>query len=348
MNNRGLIEKLSVRQRLEAEEWRQLLSSYSETDRALAADLAKELAVRKFGKGIFIRGIVEFSNYCKNNCYYCGIRRDNHKLHRYRLDREMILACCAAGYQYGFRTFVLQSGEDPFYTDEKLEEIVASVRQAYPDCAITLSVGERDRQSYQRLFDVGADRYLLRHETADETHYKKLHPAEMRWQHRMNCLKDLKEIGYQTGCGIMVGTPGQTVDCLVRDMLYMADFQPEMIGIGPFLSHQDTPFADQPSGSVSLTLFLMSLCRLMLPNVLLPATTALGTARADGRQQGVLAGCNVIMPNISPMNVRKDYMLYDNKAVTGDDAGESLRILREHMVEIGYELVIGRGDYQER
>ncbi|MGI5824413.1 MAG: [FeFe] hydrogenase H-cluster radical SAM maturase HydE [Bacillota bacterium] len=345
MNNIDLIKKLQAERKLNAGEWRQLLAGFSDDDRKFAADLAKEIAVNKFGRKIFIRGIVEFSNYCKNNCYYCGIRRGNKNCSRYRLNKDEIMLCCKSGYEYGFRTFVLQSGEDPFFTDERLIDIVSAIRAAYPDCAITLSIGERTGESYEKLFAAGADRFLLRHETADSEHYGKLHPETMSWQRRLDCLKALKKIGYQTGCGIMVGSPYQTVDTLVKDMLFMAAFRPQMIGIGPFLSHKDTPFRDKESGSVPLTLFLLSLCRIMLPDVLLPATTALGTAQGDGRQLGVLAGCNVIMPNLSPLNVRKNYMLYDNKVISGEDAGESLLVLREHMTEIGYEVVVDRGDY---
>lgn len=347
MNNIDLIKKLNEKKSLDFQEWRQLLGTFSEADRKFAADMAREIAVNKFGKKIFIRGIVEFTNYCKNNCYYCGIRLANKKCDRYRLSKAEILDCCKAGYEYGFRTFVLQGGEDAFFTDEKIIDIVSSVKDVYPDCAITLSIGEKSAESYKKFYAAGADRYLLRHETADFEHYAKLHPPEMSLRNRMDCLQNLKDIGFQTGCGIMVGSPFQTVECLAEDMIYMTNFKPHMIGMGPFLSHHDTPFADYQSGSVELTLFLLSLCRIMLPNVLLPATTALETAKGNGRQLGVLAGCNVIMPNLSPMNVRKNYMIYDNKISIGQEAGESLAILEKTMEEIGYEIFIGRGDYSD-
>ncbi len=345
MTNIELIDKLSVEKNLSFDEWTQLIGTYTPEDRQYAADAARNVAQREFGRDIFFRGIVEFTSICKNDCYYCGLRRSNHNAARYRLTKEDILACCAEGYKTGFRTFVLQGGEDAWFTDERMCDIVSAIRQAYPDCAITLSIGERSRESYQKLFDAGANRYLLRHETATPAHYAKLHPKELSLENRIRCLYDLKAIGYQTGCGCMVGTPYQTAEDLARDMLFMADFKPEMIGIGPFIPHHDTPFAACAAGSVDTTLLLLSLCRLMLPRVMLPATTALGTLDGSGRKQGVLAGANVIMPNLSPINVRKKYLLYDNKAITGDDAAESLRLLDEHMHEIGYKLSIARGDW---
>ena len=257
------------------------------------------------------------------------------------------MTCCDEGYKYGYRTFVLQGGEDNYYSDEKIVDIISTIHKKYPDCAVTLSIGEKSRKSYEKFFKAGASRFLLRHETANEKHYEKLHPKELSWKHRMNCLNDLKDIGYQTGCGLMIGSPNQTITNIAEDMIYMGKFNPQMIGIGPFIPHKDTPFKDYPSGSVEMTLFLLSLCRIMLPNVLLPATTALGTVRDDGRKLGVLAGANVIMPNLSPVNVRKKYMLYNNKSVTTDDAGENLKLIQKNMQEIGYEIVVDKGDYKE-
>lgn len=347
MSNRELIERLNREHRLDKEQWEQLFDTYTEEDREFAAELARTIAVKNFGKKIYFRGIVEFSNICKNDCFYCGIRKSNRNVERYRLNADQIMACCEAGYNNGFRTFVLQGGEDGWFNDDRMVEIVSRIRKAYPDCAITLSLGERSRESYEKLFAAGADRYLLRHETADETHYGVLHPSEMNWANRIRCLRDLKDIGYQTGCGIMVGTPGQTPATLAKDMLFMEEFQPEMIGVGPFLPHKDTPFKDQEKGSVSMTLFILALCRIMLPNVLLPSTTALGTVNSDGRKQGVLHGCNVIMPNLSPEDTRKNYMLYDNKAGTNLTASEGIRIVRQEMEDIGYEMVEGRGDFEK-
>ena len=345
MNNREFIDLLNRQHRLEEVEWTQLFATYTEDDLKHAMDLAREITVARFGKKIYFRGIVEFSNICKNDCLYCGIRCSNRKVSRYRLTAEDILKCCDEGYDAGFRTFVLQGGEDGWFTDDRMCTIIRSMKEKYPDCAVTLSLGERSRESYQAMFDAGADRYLLRHETADEIHYAHLHPAHQTLQNRMRCLVDLKEIGYQTGCGIMVGSPGQTPQSLAKDMVFMQAFEPQMVGIGPFLPHQDTPFKNEKAGSVTDTLFALSLTRIMLPRVLMPSTTALGTAEQDGRKMGVLAGCNVVMPNLSPAEVRKKYMLYDNKAGTNLTAAEGIALLRQQMEEIGYEVVVGRGDY---
>ena len=345
MEVKELINKLYKEHHLDRKEWTQVLSDFTEEDRIYAAGLAREVADSIYGKDIYIRGIVEFSNICKQNCYYCGLRCGNSKLERYRLTEQQILECCDSGYEYGFRTFVLQSGEDPYYTTETICSIVKCLKERHPDCAVTLSLGEKTYEEYKAYREAGADRYLLRHETANEEHYGKLHPAEMSWKNRMECLDNLKKLGYQTGCGVMIGSPEQTVECLVDDMLYMQDFEPEMIGLGPFLPHSDTPFRDKPKGSYEMTLYMISLCRLMLPTVLLPATTALGTIRPNGREQGVLAGANVIMPNLSPVQVRDKYMLYDNKICTGDTSSECRGCIERRMESIGYKVVITRGDH---
>ena len=342
--NQRLIEKLKETHSLELQEWEQLIRTYTKEDLEYASNLARELAIREYGKTIYFRGIIEFSNFCKCDCYYCGIRKSNKNAQRYRLTKEDILECCKEGYENGFRTFVLQGGEDGWFTDEKVCEIIGEIKKNYPDCAVTLSLGERGFDSYKKFKKAGADRYLLRHETIDEVHYKELHPEKQKLENRIQCLRELKALGYQTGCGIMVGTPNQTPGVLAKDMKFMEEFQPAMIGIGPFLPHKDTPFRDKEKGSVELTLFLLALSRIMLPKVLLPATTALGTVEADGRKQGVLAGCNVIMPNLSPLAVRKKYMLYDKKAGTDISAAEGIKLLCTQMEEIGYEVVIGRGD----
>ena len=345
MNNRELIKLLSREHRLEQAQWEQLFSTWTQEDLDFAMDLARGITQARFGRRIYFRGIVEFTNICKNDCYYCGIRCSNHRISRYRLTPEDILKCCEEGYANGFRTFVLQGGEDGWFTDERMCRIIRDIKAKYPDCAVTLSLGERSRESYQVMFDAGADRYLLRHETADETHYARLHPQSQTLENRMRCLRNLKEIGYQTGCGLMVGSPGQTPGTLAKDMLFMQDLQPQMVGVGPFLPHQDTPFREEAAGSVELTLLVLALCRIMLPRVLLPSTTALGTAQDDGRIKGVLAGCNVVMPNLSPLEVRKKYMLYDNKEGTDLSAAQGVAALRMQMEKIGYEVVVGRGDF---
>lgn len=341
----ALIDQLEQEQALTKAEWVSLIKSVSPALSHHLFDKSASLARKHFGNKVYIRGLIEVSNYCKNNCYYCGIRAGNAKALRYRLTAEDILACCQAGYELGFRTFVLQGGEDPGFTDESAAGVVASIKDRYPDCAVTLSLGEKSRKTYQMFYEAGADRYLLRHETADPCHYKALHPPGLALKERMRCLWDLKEIGFQTGTGFMVGSPYQTPECLAEDMLFIRDLSPQMVGIGPFLPHQDTPFGGQEKGSLTLTLFLLGLLRLMLPKALLPATTALGTLSPDGREKGILAGANVVMPNLSPLSVRKKYMLYDNKISTGEEAAEGLELLKQRLQSIGYIIPVDRGDY---
>lgn len=327
------------------EEWQQLVDNRGDGElRNHLFLLARETRERYFGRKIYIRGLIEFTNYCKNNCYYCGIRRDNQEASRYRLTGEQILACCETGYRLGFRTFVLQGGEDPFFTDRLMTELLAEIKNRYPDCALTLSMGERSGESYEAFYRAGADRYLLRHETADPEHYGKLHPPELSLEQRMHCLNTLKKIGYQTGAGFMVGSPGQTVGSLYQDLEFLHRLKPEMVGIGPFIPHSQTPFRSELAGTLELTLFLLGIIRLLLPKVLLPATTALGTIDPKGREKGMLAGANVVMPNLSPGEVRGKYLLYNNKICTGDEAAESLEHLRTSMAAIGYEVVVDRGD----
>lgn len=339
-----LIDRLAAEHSLPRAEFIQLISMVTPETAAYAAAYARKITQETFENKIYIRGLIELTNFCRNDCYYCGIRRSNHNAQRYRLDKEEILQCTAEGYELGFRTFVLQGGEDPYYTTERMTDIISSIKQHHPDCAITLSLGEQSKETYQAYFDAGADRYLLRHETADERHYGKLHPAELSGAHRKQCLRWLKEIGFQTGSGFMVGSPFQTAENLADDLLFLADLQPEMIGIGPFIPHHDTQFADMPHGSVEQTTFLLSLLRLMFPDVLLPATTALGTLDPMGREKGILAGANVVMPNLSPKAVRSKYMLYDNKLATGVESAQHIAELRERFAAIGYEIEISRGD----
>ncbi|MBR1724389.1 MAG: [Ruminococcus sp.] len=345
MECKALIDKLNENRTLDKDEWIYLLDNYTDEDREYAAGIARELSLKKYGNKIYIRGIVEFSNVCKNDCYYCGIRRSNSCAQRYRLDEEDIMSCCAEGYEIGYRTFVLQSGEDGAWGAQRLAAIVRRIKEQYPDCAVTLSVGELEYDEYKLLREAGADRYLLRHETANKGHYEKLHPQPMSFEHRMNCLRQLKELGFQTGAGMMIGSPYQTTECLADDMLFLKEFQPHMVGMGPFLPHKDTPFNDRPKGSYELTLFLLSLVRIMLPSVLLPSTTALGTINPRGREAGVLAGANVIMPNLSPTAVRKKYMLYDNKICTEDKTEDCRFCLQARMKSIGYEVTVTRGDH---
>ncbi|MDE5576069.1 MAG: [FeFe] hydrogenase H-cluster radical SAM maturase HydE [Oscillospiraceae bacterium] len=342
-----LIDKLEREHILSKSELAEIISGRTpETDEYL---FAKARAVREtiYGKDVYMRGLIEFTNYCKNDCLYCGIRRSAKGAERYRLAEEQILDCCETGYGLGFRTFVLQGGEDGFYTDDKIVSIVSRIKEKFPDCAVTLSIGEKSRESYEKFRNAGADRYLLRHETANSEHYGKLHPKELSLENRMRCLADLKELGFQTGCGFMVGSPYQTAENLAEDLLYIHDLQPHMVGIGPFVPHHDTPFAEEKQGSLETTLLLLGMIRLILPNVLLPATTALGTIHPKGREMGILAGANVVMPNLSPQDVRKKYLLYDNKICTGDEAAECIACLGRRMESIGYKLVSARGDFKE-
>ena len=341
---KNLLEKLNKNRSLTLLEYEQLILGYSKEVAEYAAALAVENRKAVYGTDIYIRGLIEITNVCKNDCYYCGIRCSNKNCDRYRLSKEDILASAKEGYALGFRTFVMQGGEDPHFTDEFLVDVITTLKSLYPDCAVTLSLGERSKESYAALKLAGADRYLLRHETADKEHYEKLHPKNMSYENRMECLKNLKELGFQVGCGFMVGSPYQTPKNLAKDLKFVEEFAPDMCGIGPYLTHKDTPFNNMPSGDFELTLYLLSIIRLISPEILLPATTALGTINPKGRELGILAGANVIMPNLSPIAVRKKYMLYDNKVSVGDEAAESVNNLKRSMEAIGYTVVRHKGD----
>lgn len=340
-----LIDKLYQTRELTREELVTLISERSKETELYARNLARMVREGVYGNRVFIRGLIEFTNYCKNDCYYCGIRRSNRNASRYRLAEEDILACCDQGYRLGFRTFVLQGGEDGYFTSERLTKTIREIKKQYPDCALTLSVGERTEEEYRLFRQAGADRYLLRHETADVDHYRILHPETLSFQNRKKCLYTLKKLGFQTGAGFMVGSPGQTPETLAEDFLFMKELDPEMVGIGPFISHKDTPFRDKSDGTMEDTLFYLALLRLMLPRVLLPATTALGTVHPEGRELGILSGANVVMPNLSPSSVRKKYMLYDGKISAGDEAAEGVEQLKKRMKSIGCQIVTDRGDY---
>ncbi len=341
-----LIKQLEEQRILTKEDFIKLLSEIKEEDIELLRQRAQYTAKRHFQNKIYTRGLIEFTNYCKNDCYYCGIRRSNKSVERYRLTTEQILDCCREGHRLGFRTFVLQGGEDASYTDEDIVSIITTIKAEFPDCAITLSIGEKSYESYLRYYKAGADRYLLRHETASEEHYRKLHPEQLSLANRKQCLKNLKEIGYQVGAGFMVGSPYQEIENLVEDLLFIKELSPQMIGIGPFIPHHQTPFAEHASGTVEQTLILISILRLLQPNALIPATTALGTINKNGRELGILHGANVVMPNLSPTIVRKKYELYDNKICTGDEAAECRFCLERRVKKIGYELTVDRGDFK--
>lgn len=342
---RELIDKLYLKHDLSKEEFIYLLENFNTEASEYLFDYSRRVSQKYFGNSIYTRGLIEFTNYCKNDCYYCGIRRSNHSAERYRLSKEDIFSCCENGYSLGFRTFVLQGGEDLTYSDDDIAELVQAIKTYYPDCAVTLSIGEKSYEAYLKYYQAGADRYLLRHETASPEHYSMLHPKELSAMERQECLRNLKKIGYQVGTGFMVGSPFQTPENLAEDLLFIKGLKPEMVGIGPFIPHCDTPFKDKMAGSLELTLFLIGILRLMLPNALIPATTALGTIDPNGREKGILAGANVVMPNLSPVKVRKKYSLYDNKICTGEEAAECRGCLQSRMNRIGYELVVNRGDF---
>jgi biotin synthase len=344
---RKLIDQLEEKKILSKEEFLGLLTEIGEEDRNYLRERGRNVAVKYFGNRIYTRGLIEFTNYCKNDCYYCGIRRSNHCVTRYRLTDEQILSCCKEGHDLGFRTFVLQGGEDGSYSDEDMVAIIQMIKMNFPDCALTLSIGEKSYDSYRKFYAAGADRYLLRHETANDEHYSKLHPTNLALKDRKQCLFDLKKIGFQVGAGFMVGSPYQTTEHIVEDLLFLKELSPQMVGIGPFLPHHETPFAGEAKGSMELTLTLISILRLMLPAALIPSTTALGTIHPNGREEGILSGANVVMPNLSPTSVRKNYELYDNKICTGDEAAECRLCLDRRMKKIGYELAVDRGDYNK-
>lgn len=336
------IEQLKQTRDLPDEQLLQLIDHQGKDTTLFEA--ADQVRREHYGTDVFLRGLIEFTNYCRNDCYYCGIRRSNRCAERYRLTTEQILSCCDNGYAMGFRTFVLQGGEDPRNTDEAICSLVDQIKTRYPDCAVTLSIGEKSRSSYQAYFNAGADRYLLRHETATDAHYRRLHPAELSLENRKRCLFDLKDIGFQVGAGFMVGSPGQSTKELLADLRFLQQLQPDMIGIGPFIPHHETPFAQEKPGTLELTLRMLSILRLMFPYVLLPATTALGTISPIGRELGLKAGANVMMPNLTPTDARKNYDLYDNKICMDEDAGKCRGCQENRVKSVGYRIVSDRGD----
>lgn len=339
-----LLYKLNTDHTLSHKEWVMLINGRTPQLAEELYFLARKQRRHYYDHDVYIRGLIEFTNYCKNDCFYCGIRKSNRNARRYRLTEKQILDCCKTGYALGFRTFVLQGGEDGYFTDQRMVDLISSIRNTFPDCAITLSIGEKSYDTYRAFYEAGADRYLLRHETCNADHYASLHPPSLTAMARQQCLWALKEIGYQVGTGFMVGSPGQTAEHLAEDLLFIKELNPQMIGIGPFIPHHDTPFADSTAGTLELTLFMLGLLRLMLPKVLLPATTALGTIHPYGRELGIRAGANVVMPNLSPANVRENYMLYDNKISTGEESAECRAELEKRMHAIGYQVVTARGD----
>ena len=342
----AVLDRFFETHRLTEAEYAELLELRQDEETAnRLREEALHLRRQYYGNKVFTRGLIEFTNYCKNNCRYCGIRSGNRNVRRYRLSEEDIMECCESGYELGYRTFVLQGGEDPYYTDEQMAAIIRRIKSRFPDAAVTLSIGEKSYESYKKFREAGADRYLLLHETADEDLYRALHPQAMSLENRKKCLWHLKELGYQVGAGFMVGAPGQTSAHLAKDLVFLQELEPHMVGIGPFIPHHDTIYAEEKAGSVELTLFLLSVIRIMLPQVLLPATTALGTLDPLGREKGLAAGANVVMPNLSPVKNRKLYELYDNKICTGEEAAECRNCLSHRVRQVGFELVDERGDH---
>lgn len=344
INIKELIDKLYENNSLTKDELINLIKNISRAEREYLAIKSNETRYRYYSNKVYMRGLIEFTNYCKNDCYYCGIRRSSENVERYRLTEEDILKCCKIGYELGYRTYVLQGGEDSYYSDEKIAKIVSKIKNIYPECAITLSIGEKSYESYKKYYDAGADRYLLRHETANSEHYRKLHPAELSLSNRKRCLKDLKKIGYQVGAGFMVESPYQTIENLAEDLIFLKELEPDMVGIGPFIPQKDTKFKDEKLGSLETTLLMISIIRLLLPKALIPATTALGTIHRLGRELGLKAGANVVMPNLSPINVRAKYSLYDNKICTGDEAAECRFCIERRIESAGFKVDPSRGD----
>lgn len=341
-----LIDQLAEHHDLTDDELLHLLDHMDDAHRAYLIEKAHETRMAVYGDRVFMRGLIEFTNYCKCNCLYCGIRAENQSVERYRLSKEQILECCQVGYDLGYRTYVLQGGEDPYFTDERLVEIIKAIKEKHPDTALTISIGERSRESYEKLFEAGADRYLLRHETASKELYESLHP-KMSFENRQACLKNLKEIGFQVGAGFMIGLPGQENKHFVEDLRFLKNLQPHMTGIGPFIPQQDTPLRDEQGGTVEMTVTLLAIIRLLLPEVLLPATTALGSLDNLGREQGIKAGANVVMPNLSPTNVRDKYLLYDGKICTGDEAAECRMCIEGRITRAGFQIDMSRGDHTQ-
>lgn len=340
---KDLIEKLYRNNYLEKKEIIYLLDHINEEEQQILFNRANETRLKYYGNYVYMRAIIEFSNICKQDCMYCGIRKSNKKAKRYRLSKEQILECCEEGYKLGYRTFVLQGGEDDWYTQEKLAEIIKEIKDRYEDVALTLSIGEKSYEEYEILHKCGADRFLLRHETATKELYEQLHP-NMSFENRRQCLSDLKEIGYQVGAGFLVGLPNQGNEDFANDLLFLKDIQPDMIGIGPFLPHHQTPLKDEKGGDLDKALIMIALTRLMVPECLLPATTAMGTISKQGREIALKAGANVVMPNLSPTTVRSKYELYDNKMYTGDEAAECLKDIERKINSAGFQVDMGIGD----
>lgn len=337
-----IINKLYTQKSASREELIFLLNNLNEAYTKYLLKKSNDVRKQNYGDVVYLRGIIEFTNHCKRNCLYCGIRRDNKSTDRYRLTKEEILECATLGNKLGYKTFVLQGGEDPYFTDEKMIDIIKLLKERFPQNAITLSLGERSYESYKSMYEAGADRYLLRHETASKELYEALHP-DGNFENRIKCLKDLKEIGYQVGAGFLVGLPDSNVYDMVENLLFIKELEPAMCGIGPFIPQKDTSLSKEKQGTVEETIIYLALIRLLVPDILLPSTTALGTIDPLGREKGLKAGANVVMPNLSPVSVREKYALYDGKICTGDEAAECRNCIERKIVNAGFRVEITAG-----
>lgn len=339
-----LLYKLYTENNLSEKELATLIENMDSESEKQLFEYSGMLKLKHYGKSVYMRGLIEFTNICRQDCLYCGIRRSNSKADRYRLSKKEILRCCEEGHMLGYRTFVLQGGEDSHYDDLKIIDLIKSIKSNFPDSAVTLSIGEKSFESYKSYYEAGVDRYLLRHETASKKLYEQLHPG-MSFENRVNCLKNLKSIGFQTGAGFMVGLPGQTDEDLAKDLVFLKELKPEMVGIGPYIPHPNTPIGENKGGSLEKTLVMLALVRLLLPDVLLPSTTALGTIDPLGREKALKAGANVVMPNLSPTSVRKKYELYADKICTGDEAAHCRKCIEGRISRAGFEVDMSRGDH---
>lgn len=339
-----LLDKLKNERKLQKEEFLYILDNINIDSFVYLKKLSRAVTDTTYGKSVYLRGLIEISNYCSRSCNYCGIRRENDQVNRYRLTKEEILNSCKIGYDLGFKTFVMQGGEDNYFTKEVLSDIISTIKEHYPDVAVTLSIGERSFEDYQAFYDAGADRFLLRHEAYSKRLYEHLHPSSMSYHNRIECVKNLKEIGFQAGIGMMVGSPSQTNEDLAEDLIFMQELLPAMCGIGPYISHPNTPFKNEETGNPKHTLVMVALARLILPKALLPATTALATLDKEIRLEALRLGANVVMPNLTPLEPRKSYEIYQGKKISGSEAAEEMKNIIEEIENIGLKVDHVRGD----
>ena len=338
-----LIAKAAATRSLSRGELIELLSDDDCNEALFAA--ADDVRRRYVGDGIHLRALIEFSNICRNNCCYCGLRRDNRNIKRYRIDADTIFNLAEyAARNMGLKTIVLQSGEDMFFDRDKLCDIIRRIKTL--DVALTLSIGEKTAAEYKAYKAAGADRFLLRIETTDRDLYHQLDPG-MSWQNRRRCLADIAAAGLEVGSGVMVGLPGQTIESLADDILFFREINADMIGIGPFIPHPDTPLKDAAGGTLEMSLKVMALTRLLLPDINIPATTAMETLAPDGQTKALQAGANVIMPNVTLTQYRRHYELYPGKSTTNYTPDESLKVLRDKITGINRFVATDKGFHHQ-